>query len=90
MAKSRHTAEQIIAILREGERDESVPEVARRHGISEQTFYRWKRKYGGTGKSEIARLKALEQENAKLKQLVGDQVLALQVLKDLLGKRGWA
>ena len=91
MPKSRHTTEQIIAILREGDvRDGNVPEVARKHGISEQTYYRWKRKYGGTGMAEAARLKKLEAENARLKQLVGDQALALQVMKEQLGKRGWA
>ena len=67
--KRRFTEEQIIGILREQEAGSSVKEVTRRHGISEQSFYRWKAKYGGMGISDARRLKELEVENAKLKKL---------------------
>ena len=59
----------------------------RRHGVTEQTLYRWKKKYGGLQVSELTRLKALEEENRQLKRLVADQALNLQVVKDLLGKK---
>jgi putative transposase len=73
MAKKRFTAEQIVAILREAEKATTNEEVLRKHGISEQTFYRWKRMYGNLGTLEVQRIKQLESENRKLKQLAGDQ-----------------
>jgi len=85
MRKSRFSEEQIIAILAEGERGAVVRELCRRHGITETTFYRWRQKYGGMSVSEARRLKQLEEENARLKRIVADQALNLQVLKDLLG-----
>jgi len=85
MRKSRFSEEQIIAILAEGERGAVVSELCRRHGITETTFYRWRQKYGGMSVSEARRLKQLEEENARLKRIVADQALNLQVLKDLLG-----
>jgi len=90
MARKRFKPEEIVAILRESERLGSVQEVIRKHGISDQTFYRWRKMYGGTGAPELARLKKLEAENQKLKQLAGDQALAIQILKEELGKKGWA
>ena len=63
-----------------------MAELCRRHGISQQTFYRWRQKYGGLERSEVVRLKALEDENARLKRLVADQALDLQALRDLLRK----
>ena len=87
MSRKRFKEEQIIAILREAERTESKAEVFRKHGISEQTFYRWKKQYGGSSMSEIQAKKALEKENLKLKQLVGDQALAIQGLKEQLKKK---
>ena len=85
MRKSRFTEEQIIAILTEQERGGPTAEVCRRHGISPGTFYKWKAKFGGMGVSDARRLKTLEQENAKLKRLLADQMLDNSILKDLLG-----
>jgi putative transposase len=86
MRKSRFTEEQIIGIVQEVEAGGSAREVCRRHGVTETTFYRWRQKYGGMQVSEARRLKALEEENRRLKRIVADQALNLQVLKDVLGK----
>lgn len=86
MRRSRFTDEQIVAILQEAARTGKSGEVIRRHGISRETFYRWRRKYGGMQVSETKRLRALEEENRQLKRVVADQALNLQVLKDVLGK----
>lgn len=87
MRKSRYSEEQIIGILREHEAGATVADLSRRHGVSEQTIYRWRQKYGGMETSELKRLKALEAENARLKKLVADQALDNQMLKELLGKK---
>jgi putative transposase len=86
MRKSRFTEAQIIGLLQELERGAKLPELCRRHGISEATVFRWRRKYGGLQVSDAQRLKALEDENRQLKRIVADQALNLQVVKDLLGK----
>jgi len=87
MRKSRYSEEQIIGILREHEAGATVADLSRRHGVSQQTIYRWKQKYDGLELSELKRLKALEAENAQLKKLVADQALDNQMLKELLGKK---
>ena len=81
--KKRFTEEQIIGILREVEQSGAqIRTVVRRHNITEQTFYRWRNKYGGMDVSEARRLKLLEAENAKLKKIVADQLLAIDALKE--------
>lgn len=85
MKRSRFSEEQIIAILREQEAGTPTAEVCRRHGVSTATFYKWKAKFAGMGVSEAKRLKALEDENSKLKRLLADAMLANTALNDLMG-----
>jgi len=84
MKKSRFSEQQIAFALRQAEGGSSVRDVCRKMGISEQTFYRWKKKFAGMGVAEVRRLKQLEEENRKLKQLVADLSLDKQILKDAL------
>ena len=85
--KNRHSAEQIIRILKEIEGSGiKVSDACRPHQVSEQTYYRWKQKYGGLEVSEARRLKELEEENQRLKRLVADQALDIQILKDVNAK----
>ena len=87
--KKRFSEEQIITLLREAERPgETTQEVCRRQGISEQTFYRWRRKYGGLGVNEAVRLRQLERENGRLKKLVAERDLEIEVMKEVLAKNG--
>ena len=86
MKKSRFTTEQIIGILQEHVAGTAPAELMRRHGISRQTFYTWKKRYGDLQVPDAKRLRALEDENRRLKRLVADQALNLQILKEVLGK----
>ena len=87
MPGQRYSAEQIVAKLREAEKLQAqgltIPQACKRLGISEQTFYRWRIKYGALKEDEAQRLKALEQENARLKKIVAEQALDISLLKDL-------
>jgi putative transposase len=87
MKQSRFTEEQIIGVLKEGEAGVAVQELSRKHGICDQTYYRWKAKYGGLEVSEARRLRSLEEENRRLKQMVAEQALDIQALKAVLGKK---
>ena len=87
MPRKRHTEEQVIGILKEADAGFAVDELCRKHGISSPTFYKWKAKYGGLDVSEARRLKALEDENGKLKRMLADAMLDNVALKDLLGKK---
>jgi putative transposase len=87
MRASRFTEEQIIGILREQDAGVKTAEVCRRHGISSATFYKWKAKYGGLDVSEAKRLRALEEENARLKKLLADAMLDNAMLKEIAAKK---
>ena len=89
MARKRFSAEQIVEILREVDTTHDTQGVCRKYGVTDTTFYRWRRMYGGMQTSEVQRIKQLEKENGQLKQLAGDQALAIQVMKEELKKRGW-
>ena len=84
MKRKRYTEEQIAFALRQAESGTTVAEVTRKMGVSEQTFYRWKKKYAGMGVAELRRLKQLEEENKKLKQLVADLSLDKKMLQDVV------
>ena len=86
MKRSRFSEEQIIGILKEHQAGLSAAELCRKHGISDATFYNWRSKYGGMEASEAKRLKALEEENRKLKKLLAESMLDVATLKELLGK----
>ena len=84
MKRKRYTEEKIISILKEHEAGASVPDISRRHGVAENTIYRWKSKFGGMEVSDAKRLRELEQENAKLKRLLGEAELDKAALKELV------
>jgi putative transposase len=86
MAK-RYTEEQIVAVLKEAEAGLKTGDICRKHGISDATFYKWKAKYAGLEVSDLRKMKALEEENSKLKQIVADLSLDNRALKDVLSKK---
>src|SRR4030095_17109761 len=88
MKRSKFTDEQILSIVKEGEAGRKVADLCRANGITEQTYSRWKAKYGGMELSELQRLKQLEDENRRLKQIVAEQTLDLQALKAVVAKSG--
>jgi putative transposase len=87
MKKTRFTEAQIIAILNEQEQGIKVSDLCRKHGISDATFYNWKSKYGGMKVDELKRLRELEQENARLKKIIANQSLDIDIMKDVLSKK---
>ena len=87
MKRTKFTEEQIIGLLKEAEAGAKTGDLARRHGVSEATIYNWKAKYGGLEVSEAKRLRALEDENAKLKKLLAEAMLDNAVLKDVASKK---
>jgi putative transposase len=86
MQRKKYTEEQIIQVLKEGEAGAKVADLCRKHGMSDATYYNWKAKYAGMTVSDLKRLKSLEEENRRLKQIVADQALDNRALKELLSK----
>jgi len=87
MRGKRFSEEQIIGILKEWESGVKIGDLSRKHGVCENTLYRWKSKYGGMDVSDAKRLRALEDENRRLKRLVAEQALDIQILKDINSKK---
>lgn len=87
MKKSRFTETQIVTMLKEYEQGKKVVELCREHGLSEQTFYNWKAKYGGMDVNELKRVKELEEENSRLKRIVANQALEIDAVKYVLEKK---
>jgi putative transposase len=89
MKKGRFSEEQMVGILRQGEKGEhTIGEVCRQHGISEHTYYRWRRRFSSMEVEDVKRLRALERENARLKRLVAERDLEIDVMRELLSKKG--
>jgi putative transposase len=87
MGKRGHSEEEILRVLREAESGDTVVEICRKHGISQQSFYLWKKKYAGLGLQELRELRQLRDENAKLKRLVADLSLDRHVLQEIVRKK---
>jgi putative transposase len=90
MAKRGHSEEEILRVLREAESGTTVVEVCRKHGISQQSFYLWKKNYSGLGLSELRELRQLREENGKLKRLVADLNLDRHILQEIVAKNVWS
>jgi putative transposase len=86
MKKNRYSDEQIVRVLREADKD-PVPEVAKRHGVSEQSIYAWRKRFAGMAVDEVKELKNLTQENARLKKLLAERDLEIEVMKEIAGKK---
>jgi putative transposase len=86
MTRTRHTEEQIIAVLKDAQAGQSVQHLCRKHGISDATFYKWRTKYAGLEVSDVKKLRQLEEENRRLKQMVAEQALDIQALKAITAK----
>lgn len=86
MTRKRHTEEQIIAVLKDAHAGGSVQDLCRKHGISDATFYKWRTKYAGLAVSDVKKLRQLEEENRRLKQMVAEQALDIQALKAITAK----
>ena len=86
MKKNRYSDEKIVRILREADKD-PVPEVAKRHGVSEQSIYAWRKRFAGMAVDEVKELKNLTQENARLKKLLAERDLEIEVMKEIAGKK---
>ena len=87
MSKRGHTEEEILRVLREAESGSTVVEICRKHGISQQSYYLWKKKYAGLGLSELRELRQLREENGKLKRLVADLILDRHILQEIVAKK---
>jgi putative transposase len=87
MGKRGHSEEEILRVLREAESGDTVVEICRKHGISQQTFYLWKKKYAGLGLNELRELRQLREENGKLKRLVADLSLDRHILQEIVAKK---
>ena len=87
MAKRGHSEEEILRVLREAESGDTVVEICRKHGISQQSFYLWKKKYAGLGLNELRELRQLREENGKLKRLVADLSLDRHILQEIVAKK---
>ena len=87
MSKRGHSEEEILRVLREAESGDTVVEICRKHGISQQSFYLWKKKYAGLGLSELRELRQLREENGKLKRLVADLSLDRHILQEIVAKK---
>ena len=90
MKKTKHTEEQIIGVVKQLEAGRAVKDVARETGVTDQTLYNWKSKYGGMEVSETKRLRSLEEENRRLKEIVADLRLDKEALKAVIRKNGWS